>query len=79
MLVIRSGFIPRVLGILMMIAGSAYVASAFTSLVLPRYGQLVGRFAIVLEMGELPFIFWLLIRGMRLRPSNIPAAGSADA
>ena len=78
LLVIRSGFIPRVLGVLMMIAGSAYLASSFTSLVLPRYEQLVGRIALVLEIGELPFIFWLLIWGMRLRPSVASAAESAD-
>ena len=35
LLVIRSGFIPRVLGYLMMFAGVAYVAGAATSLVLP--------------------------------------------
>lgn len=74
MLVIRSGFIPRVLGVLMMIAGSAYLASAFTSLLLPQYGSLVGQFALILETGELPIIFWLVIWGTRLRPSAAPAA-----
>jgi hypothetical protein len=78
MLVIRSGFIPRVLGALMMIAGSAYLASSFTSLVLPRYADLVGQFAMVLYFGELPFIFWLLIWGVKLRPSVAPAAVPAD-
>lgn len=74
MLVIRSGFIPRVLGVLMMIAGSAYLASAFTSLLLPQYGKLVGQIALLLETGELPIIFWLLIWGTRLRPSDAPAS-----
>jgi hypothetical protein len=78
MLVIRSGFIPRVLGALMMIAGSAYLASSFTSLVLPRYADLVGQFAMALYLGELPLIFWLLIWGVKLRPSVAPAAVPAD-
>lgn len=77
MLVIRSGFIPRVLGILMMMAGVAYLASSFTSLVLPQYADIVGQFAMVLYFGELPFAFWLLIWGVRLRPS-FAAAPSAD-
>jgi len=47
-LVIRSGFIPRLLGVLLFIAGSAYLASSFTSLILPQYAQLVGQFAMVL-------------------------------
>src|SRR5216684_7498084 len=41
MLVIRSGFIPRVLGVLLLIAGSAYVVTSFTSLLLPRYAHVV--------------------------------------
>lgn len=78
MLVIRSGFIPRVLGLLMMIAGVAYLASSFTFLVLPRHADLVGQFAMVLYFGELPFILWLVIWGVRLRPSDASAAASAD-
>ena len=64
-LVIRSGFIPRVLGFLLFIAGFGYVASSFTSLLLPPYAHLVDRFAGLLELGELPIIFWLLIWGAK--------------
>jgi hypothetical protein len=67
-LVIRSGFIPRVLGILLFIAGSGYLASSFTSLVLPSYRHLVEQFAMVLTIGELPIIFWLLIWGAKDQP-----------
>src|SRR6266403_3402896 len=64
-LVIRSGFIPRVLGYLLFIAGFGNVASSFTSLLLPRYVDLVGHFTSVLTLGELPIIFWLLIWGAK--------------
>jgi hypothetical protein len=73
MLVIRSGFIPRVLGVLLMIAGSAYLARAFSVLILPQYAPLVGQIALPLEMGELPIIFWLLIWGAKTRPADSPA------
>jgi hypothetical protein len=76
-LVIRSGFIPRVLGVLMMIAGVTYLASSFTSLVLPRYADLVGQLAMILVFGELPFVFWLWIWGVKLRPSVAPAVEPA--
>lgn len=69
-LVIRSGFIPRVLGFLLFIAGSGYVASSFASLLLPSYRHLVDQFAMVLEIGELPIIFWLLIWGAKDQPSH---------
>jgi hypothetical protein len=64
-LVIRSGFIPRFLGYLLFIAGSGYLASSFTSLILPAYRQLVDQFTMVLTAGELPIIFWLLIWGAK--------------
>jgi hypothetical protein len=61
-LVIRSGFIPRFLGVLLFIAGSGYLASSFTSLLLPSYRHLVDQFAMVLKIGEVPITFWLLRR-----------------
>src|SRR5437667_8274417 len=64
-LVIRSGFIPRVLGFLLFIAGFGNVASSFTSLFPLPYASLVDRFASVLTAAELPIIFWLLIWGAK--------------
>jgi hypothetical protein len=74
MLVIRSGFIPRVLGVLLMIAGFAYVVSSFATLILPRYAPLVSQAALPLEVAELPIIFWLLIWGAKTRPADAPAS-----
>jgi len=65
--VIRSGFIPRVLGLLLIIAGCAYVVDSFTDLVFPQYAHAVGQFTKFLTAGELPIIFWLLIWGARPR------------
>jgi Domain of unknown function (DUF4386) len=74
MLVIRSGFIPRVLDFLLMIAGAAYLASSFVTLILPQYKALVSQIALPLEAAELPIIFWLLIWGAKTRPADAPAA-----
>ncbi len=74
MLVIRSGFIPRALGVLLLIAGSAYLVNAFATLVLPRYAPLVERVALPLETAELPIIFWLSIWGAKTRPTATIAA-----
>jgi hypothetical protein len=74
MLVIRSGFIPRVLGVLLMIAGVAYLVSSFATLILPRYAPLVSQAALPLEVAELPIIFWLLIWGAKTLPVDAPAA-----
>jgi len=78
-LVIRSGFIPRFLGVLLFIAGFGYLASSFTSLLVPSYRHLVDQFAMVLEAGELPIIFWLLIWGAKAPPVNQQAPDPAIA
>lgn len=72
-LAFRSGFIPRVFGILLLVAGLGYLASAFTTLVLPQYAPLVNQVALTLEIAEVPIIFWLVIWGARVRPSGTPA------
>jgi predicted transporter len=64
-LVIRSGFFPRVLGILLMVAGFALLTSSVTAIVLPAYEGVVSRVTMPLSLGEFPIIFWLLIKGAR--------------
>jgi hypothetical protein len=64
-LVIRSGFFPRILGFLLMIAGFAYLATSVTSIVLPAYRHVVSQVMMPLYFGEVPIIFWLLIKGAR--------------
>lgn len=77
-LVIRSGFIPRVLGYLLFIAGFGNVASSFTWILLPSYAPTIERFTGVLTAAELPIIFWLLIWGAKEQPSRErPALASA--
>jgi hypothetical protein len=63
--VIRSGFIPRILGVLLMIAGCGYVASHFARVVVPQYANAVHQVSQILNLGELPIIFWLLIWGAK--------------
>lgn len=72
--VMRSGFIPRFLGVLLMIAGTGYVASSFADLVLPQYADAVGRVTWILNFAELPIIFWLLIWGAKPQPAGTRAS-----
>ena len=69
-LVIRSGFIPRFLGYLLFIAGVGYIANSFAALLLPTHRLVVARFADILQMAELPIIFWLLIWGAKDQQSD---------
>lgn len=64
-LVYRSHFIPKLLGVLLIIAGIGYLLSSFTFLMMPQYSDTFFPFITILEMGELPIIFWLLIVGAK--------------
>jgi hypothetical protein len=73
-LVFRSGFLPRILGVLLIAACFSYLADSFTSLLLPSYQGLVGRIAnIPLTLGEPAIILWLLIRGAKDQPLRAAA------
>lgn len=74
-LIIRSGFIPRVVGILVFLAGVPHVVSALTTLVLPQYAYL-SRFLTVLAFGELALL-WLVIWGAKARPVDTQASSPA--
>jgi Domain of unknown function (DUF4386) len=68
-LVFRSGFLPRILGVLLIAACFGYLADSLTPLLLPNYANIVGRFAgIPLTLGEPAIILWLLIRGAKDQP-----------
>lgn len=74
LLIYRSGFLPRILGILLILAGFGYVVDSFTSLLLlPGHGHIVFQITGVLEAGELPIMFWLLIMGAKDQPLAHPA------
>jgi hypothetical protein len=68
-LVFRCGFLPRILGVLLIAACFGYLADSLTPLLLPSYEHVVGRIAsIVLTLGEPAIILWLLIRGAKDQP-----------
>jgi hypothetical protein len=73
-LIYRSGFLPRILGVLLIAAGFGYLADSVTPLLLPSYANVVDRFAsIPLMIGEPALILWLLIRGAKDQPLETAA------
>jgi hypothetical protein len=77
-LMIRSGFIPRLVGVFAILAGVLYLVAGFTTLVLPQYAYL-SRFLTVLEFGEVPMLLWLLIWGANEQSSMALSADQAIA
>jgi hypothetical protein len=73
-LVYKSGYIPRILGILLVIASLCYLIQSFGIILLPEFENafsLVGFVSIV----ELAFPLWLVIKGVR---DQHPVVGEAD-
>ena len=77
LLVYRSGFLPRILGVVLMVNCFAYPVNSFTSLVLPQYEAIVSRWMSPLQFGELVFMLWLLIMGAKPKPLADPAYSAA--
>lgn len=66
LLVFRSGFIPKIFGVLLLINGLGYLVQCFTFILLPGSLQPLMKFIFPIYFaGEIPFIFWLLIKGVR--------------
>lgn len=66
LLVYKSVFIPRVFGILLIIAGFAYMLDSFISLLFPSYSAFVNRPTLLfVAIGEISITLWLLIKGVR--------------
>jgi len=66
-LIIRSGYIPKILGVLLIIAGIGYLVDSFASFLFPRYSDFETVFMLLVVIpgviGELSFTIWLLLRG----------------
>ncbi len=66
LLVYKSRFIPRIFGILLFIAGVAYIVDSFVSLLFPAYSIFVNQPALLLvAIGEISITLWFLIKGVK--------------
>jgi hypothetical protein len=70
-LIFKSGYFPRILGVVMVVAALGYLTDAYGNMLYPNYdatfGWIVGVTAV---LGELPFFLWLLIRGVNVERYN---------
>lgn len=64
-LVYKSGFLPRILGIWLLLAGVAWLAVAFSGFLVPQYSGIVDRVTQPVVFGEIATMLWLLIVGAR--------------
>lgn len=74
LLVYRSRFLPRFLGVWLIIAGFAWIAVSITGILLPQYQGKVHGYSQPAVMGEVALMLWLIIRGAK--PPALDAVAS---
>ena len=73
-LVFKSGYIPRILGILLMIGCFGYLIDNFAVILFPNYEM---NIAIFTFWGEILFPLWLLLKGVNIEQWEKRALESA--
>lgn len=65
-LVFKSGFLPRFLGVLLIIGGFGYLIQSFTALLFPDLAANIALLPVFTSWGELLFPLWLVIKGVNV-------------
>ncbi len=77
LLVYRSRFLPRFLGVWLALAGLAWVILSVTGVLLPQVQDKVFAYSQPAVFGEIAFMLWLLIKGARPPALDATALSSA--
>jgi hypothetical protein len=77
LLVYRSRFLPRFLGVWLALAGFAWVILSLTGVLSPQSYDKVFTFTQPAVFGELAFMFWLVIKGAKPPAPDATASSSA--
>ena len=81
-LLFKSGYFPKVLGILLQIAGAGYLTASISALFFPSFEDLLFPYILIPPfIGELSLCLWLLVKGVDLPKwrQRIDAASSATS
>jgi Domain of unknown function (DUF4386) len=79
LLVYRSRFLPRFLGVWLAIGGVAYVMLSLTGELLPQYQEKVFTYSQPAFFGELAIMLWLVIKGARPGADTTGSSSAAGA
>jgi hypothetical protein len=66
-LVYKSGFIPRIFGVLLIIGGIGYIVESAAFMLFPIYHSFILQYiGVSYAIGELSIMLWLLIKGVKV-------------
>jgi len=75
-LVVKSGYFPKVLGVMLAIGCLGYLADLFARFLAPTIAESIAAFVLApAAVGELSFVAWLLVKAVRVpeRDERVPA------
>jgi hypothetical protein len=78
-LTIKSGFLPRFLGVLLILSGVAYVVSCVAAIGFPAHVDTVSKLAFPFYFGELIVVLWLAFIGAKPRSTHLTPLGDQPA
>jgi hypothetical protein len=70
-LIFKSGYFPRLIGVLMQVAGLSYLTACFAALFAPAFADLIIPAILIPPLiGESSFCLWLLVKGVNIAKWN---------
>jgi len=76
LLVYKSRFLPRFIGVWLIINCFAYLVLSFIGIFVPHYEATVSNYAFPAQLGELALMLWLVIKGARPQPLEAAAVAA---
>ena len=67
-LICKSAYIPKILGVLMMLAGIAWIIISLQPYFFKTYDL---SWMMIFSIGELFFVVWLLVKGSRIKENEL--------
>jgi hypothetical protein len=70
-LIFKSGYVPKTLGVLLMVAALGYLVDSFANFLLPNYAEYEATFLLIVGVpaivAELSLCLWLLLKGGKIQ------------
>ncbi len=74
-LIFKSGYVPKYVGIVLVLASFGYIVDSFANFLLPNYSEYQLMFMLLVAVpgivGELTFTIWLLNKGSKSEPVTV--------
>lgn len=72
LLIVKSRFVPRILGIFLIVQSFAFPINTLTKLLIPRfYPATITQLTLLFALLGSPTMFWLLIKGVKEQPQQV--------